>query len=283
MKSFKPLLIVVLVLNACTFFKQEPQGLPIARVNEIYLYASDIEGLVVEGMSAEDSMLRVNNFINRWATQQLLMSGALRNIPVDQQLVYEDLVEQYRIDLYTSAYLEALVGQRVDTTVSPNEIQKVYEEQQGTFKLNEDLIKMRYLNVDLSNTNINDIRTRFRRFDSIDRIVLDSLAIQYRSHALNDSIWIRVDEAMQKIPILDQEDKPELLKKSNFIQLEDSIGVYLMHIQDVRLRNEIAPLEYVMPTIRQIVINKRKLDYIKQLEKDITKDAIENNQFEVFN
>ncbi len=56
-----------------------------------------------------------------------------------------------------------------------------------------------------------------------------------------------------------------------------------MQINDVLGRNEIAPLEYVMPTIKQIVINKRKLEFIKQLEKDITKDAIKNGQFEIYN
>ena len=56
-----------------------------------------------------------------------------------------------------------------------------------------------------------------------------------------------------------------------------------MQINDVLLRNEIAPLEYVKPTINQIVINKRKLELIKQLEKDITKDAIKNKKFEIYN
>ena len=88
---------------------------------------------------------------------------------------------------------------------------------------------------------------------------------------------------MDKIPVLNSENKSQLLKKSNFIQLKDSLGVYLMQINDVLMRNEIAPLEYVKPTIDQIVINKRKLELIKELEKDITKDAIKNNQFEIYN
>ena len=56
-----------------------------------------------------------------------------------------------------------------------------------------------------------------------------------------------------------------------------------MQINDVLLRNSTAPLEYVKPTINQIVINKRKLELIKQLEKDIKKDAINNKQFEIYN
>ena len=89
-------------------------------------------------------------------------------------------------------------------------------------------------------------------------------------------------KTISKIPVINNDNKKELLKKSNFIQLKDSLGLYLMQINDVLFRNDTAPLEYVMPTIKQIVINKRKLEFIKQLEKDITKDAIKNKQFEIF-
>ena len=146
----------------------------------------------------------------------------------------------------------------------------------------EELIKFRYILVNENNDNLDEIEERFKRYDSIDRKVLDSISIQFRSYSLNDSIWIKLSEAVNKIPVINLENRNQLLKKSNFIQLKDSLGVYLMRIQDVLERNDIAPLEYVKPTIDQIVINKRKLELIKQIEKDITKDAINNKQFEVY-
>ena len=72
------------------------------------------------------------------------------------------------------------------------------------------------------------------------------------------------------------------LKKSNFVRLQDSIGVYLIQVQDALEKGDDAPLEYVRPTIQQIILNKRKLDLIKKLEADITKDAIKNNDFEIY-
>jgi hypothetical protein len=47
-------------------------------------------------------------------------------------------------------------------------------------------------------------------------------------------------------------------------------------------RNKVAPLAYIEPTVKQIIINKRKLALVKQLEIDITDDAIKDKEFEVY-
>ena len=271
------------MIVSCNFFKKAETGEPIARVNDTYLYKSDIEDLITEGTSKEDSTIRVTNFINQWATQQLLIDGAKVNLSQDKQDEFNALVDQYKNDLFIKAYLEALVKRSIDTTISSEEAQEIYETNKEAFKLNEELIKFRYINVDENNSDLEDIETRFKRFDAEDREVLDSIAIQFRSYSLNDSIWIRANQAVLKIPVITEENKQELLKKSNFIQLKDSLSLYLVQINEVLLRNENAPIEFVMPTIRQIVINKRKLEFIKELEKDITKDAIKNKQFEIYN
>jgi hypothetical protein len=255
----------------------------VARVNDTYLYQHDLKDVVPDNASKEDSTLRVNNFINHWATQQLLISGAEVNLSEEKQQDYNNLVTQYRSDLFIKAYLEGLVKQNIDTTVSAQEAAAVYERNKETFKLNEELIKFRYINVSESNEDIKDVEARFKRFDKDDKKILDSISIQFRAYSLNDSIWIKADQVMTKIPAINAENKKELLKKSNFIQLKDSLGLYLMQINDVLYRNDVAPIEYVMPTIKQIVINKRKLQFIKQLEKDIAKDAIKNKQFEIYN
>ncbi len=255
----------------------------IARVNESYLYEDDITDLVTDETSKEDSILIVNNYITRWATQQLLIDGAERNISEEKQTEYNKLVDQYRKDLFTKAYIEALVRRDLNETVSAQEAEEYYAKNSETFKLNEELIKLRYIKVDENRTDFSQIKERFRRFNKEDKFLLDSISIQFSSYSLNDSIWVKLSQAVNKIPVITSENKNQLLKKSNFIQLKDSLGVYLMQINDVLSRNEIAPLEYVKPTIDQIVINRRKLELIRELEKDITSDAIKNKQFEIYN
>ena len=279
----KVLLILAFVfIYSCDFIKKSDEGTPIARVNENYLYKEDLKDLVADGTSKEDSTLLIQNFINKWATQQLFMDGAKLNLSEEKQEAFDKLVVQYKNDLYTKAYIEALVKRNIDTLVSLNEAEAYYTNNKEVFKLNEELLKFRYVHVDENIINFGDIKERFKRYNEDDRKILDSISIQFKSYSYNDSIWIKLSHVIKKIPAVTPENKNELLKKSNFIQLKDSLGVYLMQINDVLVRNDTAPLEYVKPTIDHIVTNRRKLELIKELEKEITKDAIKNKQFEIY-
>ncbi|APY07516.1 peptidylprolyl isomerase [Winogradskyella sp. J14-2] len=283
LKKFCLTLTICLACFSCDFFKKSDSREPIARVNETYLYKEDIESLVPIGTSKEDSLVIVNSYINRWARQLLLMDGALLNLSEEKQEEFLKLVEQYKSDLYTKAYLEALVKKNIDTVVNPDEAEVFYQANKESFKLNDDLLQLRYISLPLNPIDFDTIKNRFKRYKPKDRRYLDSISIQFKSYSLNDSIWVKFSQVVDKVPVVTQESKDQLLKKSNFLQLKDSINLYLMHVNDIRKQNDYAPLEYVNKSIKQIVINKRKLELIKQLEKDITKDAIKNNKFQIYN
>ncbi len=274
----------MLFLFSCDFFKEPDDRIPVARVKDAYLYKEDIQDLISSEASKQDSIVLTNNYINGWATQQLLVQGAKLNLNETKLNQYNKLVEQYKNDLYAKGYLEALVNRDLDTVVSYQEAAAYYESNKEAFKLNEELVMFRYINLDekMQEADAIEIAKKFRRFDAKDKKDLDSISIQFKSYSLNDSIWIKWDQIVKKIPAINLDNKDELLKKTNFIQLKDSLGLYLMQINDVLLQNSTAPLEYVKPTIDQIVINKRKLEKIRELEKDITKDAITNKKFEIY-
>ena len=127
-----------------------------------------------------------------------------------------------------------------------------------------------------------EYKKRFKRFNEEDKKRLDSISIQFNSFYLKDSIWIKSEQAISKIKPLQLGFNKVLLKKPNFIQLKDSLGLYLIKINEVLQRGKPAPVEYVSPTIKQIVINNRKLNLIRKLKSDIVNDAIKNKKFETY-
>ncbi len=276
-------IFLAILVSGCQYFEKSEDREPVVRVNESYLYKEDIENLISEDTSPEDSAVIVSSYINRWATQQLLIDRAKLNLPEAQQQEFNDLVNNYRNELYTNAYTDALVSRDLDTTLSSQEIESYYEQNKENFVLNEDLVKLRYINLPTKANNLEEIKNMFVRFNEKDKTDLTEIALQFKNYSMNDSVWIKTKSVYDKIGPLSADDRTTLLKKSNFLQLKDSLNTYLVYVNDVLSRNDQAPLEYAKPTIREILLNKRKQNLIKELEKDITKDAIENNEFEIYN
>jgi len=274
-------LCTVLFLASCEYFKQGPKEIPVARVNNSYLYQKDLSGLISESTSKEDSILIVSNYIRRWATKQLLIDQAKINLSQDKLDAYERLVNEYKKDLYSEAYKNAIVNKELDSTITYPEYLNYYEQNMESFKLKEELIKVRYVLVDENFTNLTATKEMLRRFNGKDKEALKELSIKFRSYNFNDSTWVKKAALINAIPAL-RVNSNQVLKKSNFAQLQDSLGVYLVKIEDVLSAGDIAPLSYIKPTIEQIILNRRKLDLVKKFEKDITKDAIENKDFETY-
>lgn len=283
--TFKLLLACcgIVIFTGCDLFEKVEEREVIARVNETYLYKDDIDDLVGENVSAEDSALLVNNFINRWATQQLLIDRAKFNLSSQQQKEFDELVTTYKNELYSKAYADALVAKRLDTSFEDSEIEKYYNDHLNNFRLNEDLVQLRFVNLVKNSLDFKEIKKRFVRFNEEDKVELDEVSLQFNAFSFNDSVWVSSKSVYDKIKPLNDANKAQLLKKANFLQLEDSLEVYLVYVNDVLLRNAQAPLEYARSTIKQIILNRRKANLIKELEKDLTKDAIENEQFEIYN
>lgn len=274
--------MVVLFLSCDSLFKKQEPDDAVARVNDNYLYREDIQKIVPEGASKADSTLIVDNYINNWASRILLFENSKLNLPEAQQENYNDLVDEYKSDLYSKAYMEALVKRSIDSVVNNEEAADTYEANKESFKLNDELLKLRYISLPQNAVNLSDIKSKFRSFKKEEKVFLDSISVQFNSFTLNDSVWVRASQVLEKIPPANQSNKNQLLKKSNFLQLKDSLNLYLIQINDVLLRNDYAPLDYVRPTVNQIILNRRKLDLIKEIEKEIIKDANKNKEFEVY-
>ena len=264
------------------FFKKNEDKEPIARVGDIYLYKEDVASLLGDNLSKQDSASFVTNYINNWASKQLLLSKSKINLPESKLAEFEQLVANYRTDLYTRAYKEALVQQAEDTTISYYQLYTFYEKEKENFKLKEKLVKLRFIELPIEFLDKKPVTDKLKRFNEEDVTYLDSIGVQFKKLNFNDSIWIRVSRVIGEIPPLTFENENRYLKKSQFFELQDSLGVYLTKVVDILNINDIAPLSYIEPTIKQVLLNRRKLEYIRKLETEIIDEAIKEKEFEVY-
>jgi len=282
MKYWFQIIILSLMVTSCDYFKAPKKSKAIARVGESYLFESDILNLVPKGTSKQDSISIVNSFIERWATQKILFEAAEKNISKEKLDEFTILMEQYKVDLYTKAYLENLVIRQIDTVVTENQIVDYYNKNKQYFKNSNELVKLRYINLVKENPKFAKIKSKFSSFTTKDKKELEQMAIQFKSYAFNDSIWVDINQVFEKISFINLENKQKYITSGMNFQYPDSTTVWLVKVNKVLPKDSATPLEFLKPTIKQIIINNRKLELINTLEKEITNDAIKDNNYEIY-
>ena len=268
------LIVLILLVVSCNYF-QSNENLDVAvALNGRYLTQSDLQALLPADYTVEDSTVIVDKYIRDWLLDVSLMRNALDNISNECQDQLDQLIDRYKIELYTQEYLQELTKQNLDTAINNRNIDQYYTEKKEEFILNEDLVKFRYVLVDPLYEEFDKVEKWFKKGDSAALHKLDSLKLTYRGFFLNDSIWVKKSQLFQKVPLIDPNNERDYLIEGRNWKVEDSVGLYLIHFKDILKRGDIAPREYVQPTIKQILLNRRKLEFIKDLEQDLLEDAM---------
>lgn len=282
MKKFFFIPASFLLLVSCHFFQPEAKPEAIARVNDMYLYKDDIKDLVPRGTSKEDSAVIVRNYIDGWASQKLLIDAAEINLSEDKQAELDKLVREYKMDLFSKAYIEEIVKRTVDTVISTAELSQYYAENKENFKTNGTLVRLRFIHLKQDNPKFEIIKSKFFDFKKSDQKFWDTYVLQSLNYALNDTIWVDMNQVYSKLPFINPENRDNFIVPGKTISYPDSSDVYLVKITNVLERNQTSPFEYVKPTLKEVLLNKRKLELIKKFEKEITDDAIKNKKYEIY-
>ncbi len=281
MIRFGSIIMLLLVLSACKD-KSSRESDAVARVNDSYLYRKDLDKLVAPGTSKEDSVVIVQNYLNHWATQQLLLDVAEFNLSDQKKTEIQELVNQFKTDLMTAAYLERMVQQSVDTVVSDTDLRNFYQTNKDKFISNEVLVQLRYVNVLNENPKLPSIKKYFLSNKKQDFKKLEDLSLQMKSYAFNDSVWVNLNQIYGKLPFITAENIKSYLADGLFYEIKDSESTYMVKVNKVLDKNSISPFDYIKPTLIQMLMNNRKMELIKKIQKDILDDANKNNQYEIY-
>lgn len=273
--------IFFLLFIGCDFIENKPDQV-LARLGDEFYYKSDLTEIFPTGLSEEDSVIFVKNRINNWAKEKLLFKKALVNLGDKKQGDLNQLIESYKNELFSYAYQEKIVKSAMDTFISEQSVREYYNINKFNFKLNQEIINARYLKINSENYNLKDVVKRFKRFKQSDKIFLDSISLQFSSYYFNDSLWINKDVFFNKLPDINDRLKQNIVKNKLFYRLEDSLELYLINIKNYKLKNDIAPFDFIKSTLKQVLLNKKKLEFISKFENEIIEDALQQNEFEFY-
>ena len=276
------ILVVLPALSSCraisSFLSKDEV---VAQVGQDKLYKSDLAQVIPRGLAAEDSTRLVNQYINSWASEHVYLEIALQQLSKAEKDVTKEL-EDYRKSLLKYRYEQLYVNERLDTSVTAENIEEYYQAHQDKFVLERPIVKARYLNIDNESPTLKPIRKRMSSSDANELVEADSLAF---SSALKFTTW---EDRWIDIAVLAREysaDYTSLLAKMNkgWIESVDTVGyMRLTYVSDMVAKGKVAPIEYCSENIRDIIISARKQELINNLERDLLNDARQNGKFVIY-
>jgi len=268
-------------INGCSSFNKNKQEEPLARVFEAYLYPSDLSDAVPAGTNNSDSLIIARRFVETWVKDQLMLNRAEQALS-DEQKDFEKQIEEYHRSLLIFSYRQKLLQQKLDTAVSENELQAYYDENINNFMLNEDVIKGTFVKIPLSAPRIDELRrwswnNREQDLEEMEKYCINH-ADKYSD--FNDS-WVYFSSIKVQLPMRISEPSRYLRYNKN-IETTDSEFRYMLHVTDHVPEGEAAPIELVSNDIKNIIMNKRKIEFIQDLEQRVYNDGVNRNQFEIY-
>lgn len=253
----------------------------IARAENYFLYVDELENLVPPGTPAKDSQELVKKFIDNWVRESLVIQKAENNLS-DEQKNVERQLQDYRKSLITYTYEKELVKQKLDTLVSEKEIEQFYNNNQEDFELKDNIIKVIYVKVNKKAPGIDKLKKWYQSDNLKDREQLAGYCHQFAENFyLDDNSWLLFDDLLKEIPIQTY-NKELFLQNNRFVEVTDSLNHYFLNIKGFKIRNSISPLSFERENIKNIILNKRKLELITKMKEDVYNDAANNKKIEIY-
>ena len=270
-----------LVISGCTLLVKPETEEPVARVFDKYLYPSDFSNMIPQGVSEADSANIVMNYIDTWVRNQLMLYRAEEALTDDQKDV-EKKIEEYRTSLLIYTYRQKLLRQKLDTVVSNEEIQAYYDENINNFVLSDIVVKAIFVKIPISAPDIGNVR-RWTRSGSIDDLDnLEKYCINYaEKFDMFDNAWVYFSNIMEQVPLTIQQ-PDRYLRYNKDIETSDAQFHYFIHISEYKKEGDITPLSLIRDDIKSILLNKRKIEFYNNLEKQVYNEGANRNQFEIY-
>ena len=276
------LLTLSVSLFACKKAIQTDEPDALVKVNDRILTRNEVESLIPKGTTSADSLLLAESYIKKWVKDELVLKIAQRNLGSDKETI-DKLVDAYRRSLLRYRYQEKLIQEKLSDEIQESDVLTYYDTNKEKFVLDKNLIKGLFLKVPADAPNLSEVKTWYKSGNVASLEKIEKYSIQNAAiYEYFFDKWVDFDEIRNNIP--NQISNPEsFLRTNKILEVTDSSFCYFLNIRQVLLKGQVEPFEYAEPRILEILINQRKLDFIKEFEEELYNDALDGGDVIFYN
>jgi len=277
--TFLTFLSLCLICIGCN--KNDDQGAILAEVGDKKLTINDLMEVIPDNSNSADSIALSERYIQDWIMEQLVINKAEEGLSEDKKN-FDLLIENYRKSLLTHTYEQEWIRQKLDTTISEEEIEKYYNDNEKNFQLKDYIVKVKFSAIASDSKNINALKKLFYSEKPEDLVKWEQLCVDIGvSYYFDEDHWMLWDEFIKQVP-LEVYDVEAFLKKKKTVELEKENNLYFIAITDYQLSGSRSPLSFERDKIRSMILNRRKLQLLDDMRRDLYAKATQDNVIKTY-
>lgn len=252
----------------------------LVKVKDRTLGRSEIKQQIPRGLSSADSMLFAESLEKKWVKDALVYDVALRNLEGEDKAEVDKLVEEYRHSLIRYRYQEQLIRERLSSEFQESDKLSYYEENQKKFVLDKALVKGLFLKIPVDAPGLSDVKGWYRSTSEASLEKIEKYSVQNATiYEYFYDKWVDFDEVMDNIPI-HVSNPNAFLKANKYVEVADSSYCYLLNIKEYLPSGSVEPYDYASPHVTEMLVNQRKVEFLKKFEDELYNDAIRSGDVE---
>lgn len=272
------LILAGIMLTACQD-DEKSISVPLARVNDKFLYRSDFDKWLNENNLLKDSSYR-NQFIESWLVQQILIDRALED-NLDRSI--KQKVADYKNRLLIYEYQENYIQENLDTLITEADIKEYFEINKANLKLRNHLVKGFIVKIEKSKQSIIRTLRRYIRKSTPEKIepnLIQEVIKNADDYSFFTEQWTKFKGLYFIMPELSKFDAPNFIRNTKLQTYQNQDYIFLVQIYDYKLIGDTPPFHFVESLLINNILSQRKTNLIEKLKRDILN--LQRDNYEIY-
>ncbi len=262
------------------FFPKHDEGdVLLAEAYGDKLYLSQLD-FISAFASKEDSLTFIKSAVNTWVEKKIILEKAKFNIDNQTQDDISKKVEDYKNSLLLFAYEDALISQKMDTVIHDQQIEEYYQSMQENFVLEENIARVLFLKISKNSSLQKEFIQRYKLRNLEDSIFIKDMAkLECEKYFIDLNEWRKLEYILAEIPLGSRiAEQKVFLQRNKYIEMEDEKYLYLLNILEYKLVGEISPMSYIKESLKLMMLNKRKYEFLSKTRSELLENALLNKE-----
>lgn len=273
----KTLFLFLIALLLCSSCRRNADPV-VAQVYQYKLYTSEVQAGMPSGLSQEDSLSLVRDFIDNWVKEKLVLHEAERYLSPKEKNFDREMTE-YRNSLLMQKYLDKVwLKDTSNNAISDQEIVDFARSLDDRYTVEKEIVRVNYVKMPTQSNLLPKVREML--FDEGQRLeqkdVLVAMLGDSIEYLLDDDEWLYLDDLQNEVAF--QIDVQKLAGKAQQIEKEVGESTVLLVILDYRSQRSVNETKEERAAASMLLTNQRRAQFINQYVQDLYDKALKEGK-----